>query len=51
MILVIGDACIDEFVYGKCTRLCPDAPVPVFIPLETIRNGGMSKMFRLILNL
>jgi D-beta-D-heptose 7-phosphate kinase/D-beta-D-heptose 1-phosphate adenosyltransferase len=43
MILVIGDACIDEFVYGKCTRLCPDAPVPVFIPLKTIRNGGMSK--------
>ena len=40
---VIGDACIDEFVYGKCTRLCPDAPVPVFIPLKTIRNGGMSK--------
>ncbi len=25
-ILVIGDGCIDEFVYGKCTRLCPDAP-------------------------
>lgn len=43
MILVIGDACIDEFVYGKCTRLCPDAPVPVFIPLRTIRNGGMTK--------
>lgn len=43
MILVIGDACIDEFVYGKCTRLCPDAPVPVFIPLRTIMNGGMAK--------
>lgn len=42
-ILVIGDACIDEFVYGRCTRLCPDAPVPVFIPLEYIKNGGMSK--------
>lgn len=42
-ILVIGDACIDEFVYGKCTRLCPDAPVPVFIPSEKNQNGGMSK--------
>lgn len=41
-ILVIGDACIDEFVYGKCTRLCPDAPVPVFIPSEKNQNGGMS---------
>ena len=42
-ILVIGDACIDEFVYGKCTRLCPDAPVPVFIPSVTVQNGGMAK--------
>lgn len=42
-ILVIGDACIDEFAYGKCTRLCPDAPVPVFIPSKKIQNGGMSK--------
>lgn len=42
-ILVIGDACIDEFVYGRCTRLCPDAPVPVFIPLQKVQNGGMAK--------
>ena len=42
-ILVIGDACIDEFIYGKCTRLAPDAPVPVFIPTEKIQNGGMAK--------
>jgi len=42
-ILVIGDACNDEFVYGKCTRLCPDAPVPVFIPQEIVTNGGMGK--------
>lgn len=42
-ILVIGDACIDEFIYGKCTRLCPDAPVPVFIPSDKVQNGGMSK--------
>jgi len=45
-ILVIGDGCIDEFVYGKCTRLCPDAPVPVFIPLKTTENGGMAKNVR-----
>lgn len=42
-ILVVGDACIDEFIYGKCTRLCPDAPVPVFIPSNKIQNGGMAK--------
>jgi len=31
-ILVIGDSCKDVFIYGKANRLCPEAPVPVFIP-------------------
>ena len=41
-ILVIGEKCVDEFVYGKIDRLCPEAPVPVFVPIETIHNPGMS---------
>jgi D-beta-D-heptose 7-phosphate kinase/D-beta-D-heptose 1-phosphate adenosyltransferase len=41
-ILVIGETCVDEFVYGKIDRLCPEAPVPVFVPIETIYNPGMS---------
>ena len=41
-ILVIGDSCQDVFIYGKCERLCPDAPVPVFIPLKTKKMGGMA---------
>jgi D-beta-D-heptose 7-phosphate kinase/D-beta-D-heptose 1-phosphate adenosyltransferase len=41
-ILVIGDSCIDVFVYGKCDRLCPEAPVPVFIPTKKNKNGGMA---------
>lgn len=41
-ILVIGDSCIDKFVYGKCDRICPEAPVPVFTPIETVENGGMA---------
>jgi D-beta-D-heptose 7-phosphate kinase/D-beta-D-heptose 1-phosphate adenosyltransferase len=41
-ILVIGDSCIDVFVYGKIDRLCPDAPVPVFLPIEEVKNGGMA---------
>ena len=41
-ILVIGDSCQDVFIYGKCERLCPDAPVPVFIPLKTKKIGGMA---------
>ena len=42
-ILVIGDSCTDVYVYGHCKRLCPDAPVPVFIPDYTIKNGGMAR--------
>lgn len=42
-ILVIGDSCVDRYIYGKSKRLCPDAPVPVLIPTKTIENGGMAK--------
>ena len=41
-ILVIGDSCTDIFVYGSCTRLCPEAPIPVFNPSKTITNQGMA---------
>ena len=41
-ILVIGDSCKDIYTYGKCPRLCPDAPVPVFIPKYTVNKGGMA---------
>tara|TARA_R100000278_G_scaffold121365_1_gene105128 strand:+ start:2127 stop:2891 length:765 start_codon:yes stop_codon:yes gene_type:complete len=41
-ILVIGESCLDVFHYGDCTRLCPDAPVPVFKSVETKENGGMA---------
>lgn len=42
-ILVIGDSCTDIYIYGRCERLCPDAPVPVLIPSEQVSNGGMAK--------
>ena len=41
--LVIGESCKDEFVYGNCTRLCPEAPAPVFNPMFKTDNGGMAK--------
>ena len=41
-ILVIGDSCRDVHVYGKSTRLCPDAPVPVFVPTYENQNLGMA---------
>jgi D-beta-D-heptose 7-phosphate kinase/D-beta-D-heptose 1-phosphate adenosyltransferase len=41
-VLVIGDGCKDVFRYGKCDRLSPEAPVPVFKPLGDKSNGGMA---------
>lgn len=41
-ILVLGDACEDVYVYGKCNRLAPEAPVPVFVKTKEKRNGGMA---------
>jgi bifunctional ADP-heptose synthase (sugar kinase/adenylyltransferase) len=42
-ILVIGESCMDVYQYGKCTRLCPEAPAPVFAPnCKKITNAGMS---------
>lgn len=41
-IVVIGDTCKDVFIYGECKRLSPEAPVPVFNPIETTENPGMA---------
>ena len=42
-ILIIGDSCKDVFVYGEISRLSPEAPVPVFNPIEEKSNDGMAK--------
>ena len=42
-ILIIGDSCIDKFIYGECKRICPEAPVPVFNPINSTKNDGMAK--------
>jgi len=41
-ILVIGDSCKDVYIYGQCERMCPAAPVPVFIPKTKRENKGMA---------
>jgi D-beta-D-heptose 7-phosphate kinase/D-beta-D-heptose 1-phosphate adenosyltransferase len=41
-ILVVGDSCVDEFVYGVCKRLNPEAPTPIFSPVHSSSNPGMS---------
>jgi D-beta-D-heptose 7-phosphate kinase/D-beta-D-heptose 1-phosphate adenosyltransferase len=42
-VLVVGDSCVDRYIYGTSSRMCPDAPVPVLIPKRTVENGGMAK--------
>lgn len=41
-ILLIGDSCIDEYVYGVCTRLNPEAPVPILQYTRTEKKPGMA---------
>lgn len=40
--LVIGESCVDVYVYCSCERLCPEAPVPVLDVVETINTPGMA---------
>lgn len=39
---VIGETCQDKFIYCNCSRLSPEAPVPVLNPLDITTNDGMS---------
>ncbi len=41
-VLLIGDSCIDEYVYGDVKRLNPEAPVPIFEPLREEKTNGMA---------
>jgi bifunctional ADP-heptose synthase (sugar kinase/adenylyltransferase) len=40
--LVIGETCIDKFIYCEALRFSPEAPVPVLTQLEVVANPGMS---------
>ena len=39
---VIGETCIDRFIYGKSDRISPEAPVVVLKPIIENDNKGMS---------
>ena len=41
-ILVIGDACTDVYVFGKCNRLSPESPVPILRVSREERRHGMA---------
>jgi len=41
-ILVIGDVCIDRYIFGTCDRLSPEAPVPIIKQTKVFDILGMS---------
>jgi len=41
-VLVIGDSCLDEYVYCTASRFCPDAPVPILKPESFVSTLGMA---------
>ena len=45
-VLLIGDSCIDRYVYGVCERVSPEAPVPVLKRSSEERIKGMSHNVR-----
>jgi D-beta-D-heptose 7-phosphate kinase/D-beta-D-heptose 1-phosphate adenosyltransferase len=44
-LLVVGDLMLDEFVWGKVSRISPEAPVPVvWVTSESFMPGGASNV-------
>jgi D-glycero-beta-D-manno-heptose-7-phosphate kinase len=41
-ILLLGESCLDIYVFGDVARLNPEAPVPVIKKTHSIRKEGMS---------
>jgi len=41
-VLVVGDVGLDRYIHGVCSRLCPEAPVPVFTPTQTESRAGLA---------
>ena len=41
-VLLIGDSCADEYVYGVCERLNPEAPVPILRRTRVDTQRGMA---------
>jgi len=51
-VLVIGDLIVDEFIWGKVSRISPEAPVPVVhVQTESIHLGGATNVVNNILSM
>ena len=45
-VLVIGETCVDRYIYGKTSRLSPEAPVPVLEYERKEEGEGMAQNVR-----
>ncbi|NBS45127.1 MAG: bifunctional heptose 7-phosphate kinase/heptose 1-phosphate adenyltransferase, partial [Acetobacteraceae bacterium] len=46
-VLVVGDAMLDRYVYGRAQRISPEAPVPVLtVEREIAMPGGAGNVVR-----
>ena len=41
-VLLLGDSCEDEYIYGKCNRISPEAPVPILKYAKIKTKSGMA---------
>jgi D-beta-D-heptose 7-phosphate kinase/D-beta-D-heptose 1-phosphate adenosyltransferase len=52
LVLVIGDLILDHYIWGRVSRISPEAPVPVVhVESESMRLGGAANVFNNILAL
>ncbi len=51
-VLVIGDLILDHYIWGRVSRISPEAPVPVVhVDAESLKLGGAANVFNNILAL
>ncbi len=51
-VLVVGDLILDHYIWGRVSRISPEAPVPVVhVDAESVRLGGAANVFNNILAL
>ncbi|MEK7280090.1 MAG: D-glycero-beta-D-manno-heptose-7-phosphate kinase, partial [Nitrospirota bacterium] len=51
-VLVVGDLILDHYIWGKVSRISPEAPVPVVdVTSESFMLGGAANVLNNILSL
>src|SRR6184192_1493718 len=51
-VLVVGDLILDHYIWGKVSRISPEAPVPVVhVESESLKLGGAANVYNNILAL